>query len=264
MKIAQAVYGPSMRPRFETGDLGGEADLVLAFGAAHLLAERPEFDRLRSRHPQAILVACSSSLSICGTRVLENSLVATAIRFDATRLHIASLDVPRAGLSGAAGQALADALPRRNLSHVLAFGDALSIDAAAFSSAIGAGLPPGVGLGGWLAGSGDSRPGFVCADRPAASGTVVLLGFYGQRLRITSGRCTVDARGAQLAILAASGEEGGTPKGAIEEEAQGARTMLGEHVALAGFPARDELDVRPAAAQRAIHGRLSLTAISEP
>jgi hypothetical protein len=272
MKIAQAVFGPSMRPRFERGDLGGEADLVLLFGAADALAESGQFERMRARHPQAIVVACSSRLGICGTHALENSLVETAVRFERTTLHIASLEVPGARHSGAAGVMLADALPRRGLSHVLVFGDALAIDAAAVSAAIRAGLPAAVGVSGWLTGgSRDAWPALVCADRPAASGVVVLLGLYGPALSVAAGVSACgckgappEAAGAQFAIVAGAGAQGDGLKPVMEADARNARLLLGEQAALAGFAAHAELCAVPPAPCCALHGvASSLTVLSE-
>ncbi len=71
------------------GGAGSGAQLVLLFGATSRLREQAHFEQLRAWYPAALIVGCSTSGEICGTEVRDDSLVATALWFEHTTLHMA-------------------------------------------------------------------------------------------------------------------------------------------------------------------------------
>ncbi len=87
-----------------------DADLVLVFGGTDRL-DAQRLAELRTRYPAAVLFGCSTSGEILGVHVHEDTVVASAIHFDHTRLHLASQAVPDAEHSHSAGQELGAQLP---------------------------------------------------------------------------------------------------------------------------------------------------------
>jgi hypothetical protein len=78
------------------------AQLVIFFGAREALADRAIPDALRSMYPDAYLLGCSTAGEICGTAVRDDSVVATAIRFDHTAVRAAYRSLADASKSKAA------------------------------------------------------------------------------------------------------------------------------------------------------------------
>src|SRR6266511_6344068 len=85
MKIEQSGWtaGRGWEPA-TPGALGESAQLVLVFGATALLQDSRHIQDIREAYPNAHVLGCSTAGEICGTRVLDDSIVATAIRFDFT------------------------------------------------------------------------------------------------------------------------------------------------------------------------------------
>jgi hypothetical protein len=187
MRIEQRVW--SKGGWTPGGELDGEAQLVLLFGGTEVLAERDWQPELQRTQPQAILFGCSTAGEICGTRVRDDTVVATAIRFDATRLevrHTHLQDVDDA--SERAGAALTEALPTEGLRHVLVLSDGQRVNGSELVRGMLRHLPPGVQVTGGLAGDGArfERTLVLVDDEPRA-GVVAVLGLYGEALRIGYG-----------------------------------------------------------------------------
>jgi hypothetical protein len=150
---------------------------------------------LRSAYPAAHLLGCSTAGEICGTRVTDDSLVATAVRFERTSLQTAKVDLREHTDSFAAGAALAAALPvaepgkpGERLVHVLVFSDGLHINGSDLVRGLVSRLPADVAVTGGLAGDGE-RFGetLVLSNETASEHTVAALGLYGPRIRIGYG-----------------------------------------------------------------------------
>lgn len=167
--------------------LGESAQLVLVFGSTRALEAGAELDRVRGWYPRAILMGCSTAGEICGTRVLDDSLTATAVHFADTRLRLAHAIVGNGG-SREAGTALARDLEGDELAYVLLLSDGLRVNGSDLADGLRGALPEGVVVTGGLAGDGDRfHRTLLCADGPPAEGIVAALGFYGRRLRVGCG-----------------------------------------------------------------------------
>jgi hypothetical protein len=168
--------------------LAESAQLVLTFGSPRALEATGGLDRLRGWYPRAILMGCSTAGEICGTRVLDDSLTATAVHFEDTRLRLAHTKVGNGRDSREAGAALARELEHQGLAYVLLLSDGLRVNGSDLAGGLRAELPAGVIVTGGLAGDGDRfHRTLLCADAPPAEGLVAALGFYGRRLRVGCG-----------------------------------------------------------------------------
>ena len=216
------------------GGLTG-AQLVLLFGGTRLLRERLGLRELRGAYPGAHLMGCSTSGEILGTAVGDDTLVATAVRFDRARVAGASARIGDASESRAVGERLARALPAEGLLHVFVLSDGLRVNGSELVAGLTGALPASVTVTGGLSGDGALfQQTLVVYDGDPAPDTVAALGFYGEDLRVGFGSLGGwDPFGPERKVTRSSGNvlfelDGGS---ALELY----RKYLGEHAA--GLPA---------------------------
>lgn len=166
----------------------GDAQLVLAFGAKATLADPARLAEVRAAYPNAKVVGGSTAGEIAGTRVLDGSLVTTAVRFERSTLATSSIDLAPGEGSAPAGERLAGKLPRDGLAHVFVVSDGQQVNGSELVRGMAAALPPGVAVTGGLAGDGaDFRSTLTVTDEGPRSGRLVALGLYGPRLKVGFG-----------------------------------------------------------------------------
>jgi hypothetical protein len=190
MYVGRSVYTPTLGWSPIQGDLptGERADLVLAFGARSVLSDPQALDGVAARHPGAHVFGCSTAGEIAGTRVLDDSLVTTAVRFEHTRMVSADAAISAPEQSGAVGQALAAQLPPEGLVHVFVLSDGLCVNGSELVAGLSRGLPPGVVITGGLSADGALfSETLVCAGGRAGRGRVGVIGLYGDRLKVGVG-----------------------------------------------------------------------------
>jgi hypothetical protein len=162
-----------------------DAHLALVFGAPERLAGAEVFADVRRAHPDAHVVICSTAGEISGRRVLDGSVVVTAITFDHTEVRAAAVDVADAAGSHDAGARLAAAVQGEGLRHVLVLSDGLRINGTELARGLRAGLSDGVAVTGGLSADG-ARFERTCVglDAPPREGVIAAIGFYGPRLEV--------------------------------------------------------------------------------
>ncbi|HVZ40659.1 MAG TPA: FIST N-terminal domain-containing protein [Candidatus Kapabacteria bacterium] len=172
------------------GDLTGHdaAQLVLAFGSTRQIGNPDRFDELRAFYPDAHIVSCSTAGEILGESFHEDSIVATAIRFRATRLLASSLSIAECKGSYAAGRELAGRMEQEGLAHLLVISDGQQINGSELVRGLEAGVGPQVTITGGLAGDGmHFMQTLAGLNVPASEGNVVVVAFYGDALNIGFG-----------------------------------------------------------------------------
>jgi len=172
--------------------LRSEADdrsqFVMVFGATRLLQERKLLGDIRKSYPKALLLGCSTAGEIEGIRVLDNSLVVTAVHFDHTEVRLASTEIRGAEDSYSAGARIAGELRKDGLVHVFALSDGLSVNGSELVKGLAANIPEHVQVTGGLAGDADRfRHTLVLHGEEAHEGIVAVVGFYGDRLKASCG-----------------------------------------------------------------------------
>lgn len=164
------------------------AQLVIFFGAREALADPAILDALRSMYPDAFLLGCSTAGEICGTAVRDDSVVATAIRFDHTVVRAAYRPLADASKSKAVGEQLARDLVAEDLLHVFVLAEGLKVNGSELVKGLRDGLPSSVAVTGGLAADGARfEHTVVYMDGQMIDGAVAAVGFYGDRLRIGYG-----------------------------------------------------------------------------
>jgi hypothetical protein len=170
------------------GALGASAQLVLVFGATELLRDSWHIQHIRQAYPRAHVLGCSTAGEICGTRVFDDSLIATAVHFEDTALQAGKIDLSEVPDSLRAGERLALALDHTGLVHVLVISDGTRVNGSELVRGLSGHLPPHVAITGGLAGDGARfDQTLVCLDGMPESGQVAVIGFYGTRLKVGYG-----------------------------------------------------------------------------
>lgn len=187
MKVEQVRWseGEGWRPQ-PPGSLP-DAQLVLVFGSTARLEQSREIRTLLAAYPVARLVGCSTAGEIEGVRVLDDSLVVTAVHFDHSRITGTAIELT-AGSSFEAGETLARNLAADDLAHVFVLSEGLQVNGSALVAGLRGNLPPGVTVSGGLSGDGVAMERTVVLwGDAAASGRAVAIGFHGKRLRVGVG-----------------------------------------------------------------------------
>jgi len=211
------------------GKLGATAQLVLLFGSPACLKQTAWQDDIRSAYPYAHHLGCSTAGEIYGTEVTDETLVATAIAFEHTRLQGASLKLGSVSDSYQAGEQLANSLPHESLVHVLVISDGQNVNGSELVMGLTQHLPQGVTLTGGLAGDGDRfQETLVLWDSPPEPNTIAVIGLYGDRIKVGFGSLGGwDAFGPERVVSRSTGnilyELDGQPALALYKK------YLGEH-----------------------------------
>ncbi len=189
MKIEQRRWTEATGWVLDTPEtLGDSAQLVLVFGSTATLREQKHFQDIKQAYPGAYIFGCSTAGEICGTQVIDDALVTTAVHFDYTQLKHAHTSLSEAGDSFRAGELLASTLEKEALVHVFVISDGLKVNGSELVEGLVTHLPPEVAVTGGLAGDGGRfEHTLVCSGRLPEEGTIAVLGFYGTRLKVGYG-----------------------------------------------------------------------------
>jgi hypothetical protein len=244
-----------------------DAALVLLFGDSAALADARLARDAQAAYPGAVVAGGSTAGEIAGTRVRDDTAVATAVRFGATRVRAAEVAMPtgREGGDGsaAAGEALARQLPPQDLAHVLVFSDGLHVNGSELVRGMSRALPPRVAITGGLAGDGARfQRTFTVGPQGVHMGHVVAVGLYGKAIRVGFGSLGGwDPFGPMRTVTRSRGnilqELDGRPALALY------KTYLGDHAK--GLPAAGllfPLNVRAPGASKAV--TRTILGVSEP
>jgi len=140
---------------------------------------------IRQRYPNAYVCGTSTAGEIVGREVRDDSVLVTAIALERAELRAAEVTIDNAGDSFAAGQRLAESLPHDGLVHTFVLSDGLGVNGTDLVRGLAASLPAAVGTTGGRAGDGERfARTYVCAGGSVAERRSVLVGFYGDRLRV--------------------------------------------------------------------------------
>jgi len=170
------------------GRLGESADLVLLFGSTAAFKERASIASLQQAYPKALILGCTTAGEICGTQVTDDTLVATAVDFEATEIKGACIKMSDVPNSFEAGKRLAESLDKTGLVHVFVLSDGLQVNGSELVSGLTKCLPPDVIVTGGLSGDGArfQETLVMCCGAPEP-GTVAAVGLYGDRLKVGYG-----------------------------------------------------------------------------
>jgi hypothetical protein len=158
---------------------------VFVFGARRLLQAGRPVDELRDHFKGAAILGCSTSGEIVSETVVDDSIIATAVNFEHTRLRAASAAITEAKSSYEVGGELARQLKDASLRHVFVLSDGLNVNGSDLARGLASGVSEGVSITGGLSGDGtDFAETWVITDDAAGSQRVAAVGLYGDHLRV--------------------------------------------------------------------------------
>jgi len=187
MQIEQTTWIEGHEVHQSQFNLRDTAQLVLAFGSGAQL-QNGALAELRQRYPNATFLGCSTAGEIRDTRVFDDSLVATAVRFASTRTRRACVTISNGDKSRDAGRDIARQLLAPDLVHVLVLSDGLTVNGSELASGMAEALPARVSVTGGLSADGDRfKETLVISDGDPRPGIVAAVGLYGGDLRVGCG-----------------------------------------------------------------------------
>lgn len=161
--------------------------LVLGFGEKQLL-QQDFYAKAREKFPDAHILLCSTAGEIFNTEVMDDSVSVTAISFNNTPLHTASVSITDYADSFQAGAALIHELEQEDLRYVLVISDGGKVNGSELIRGIESVVQHRIPITGGLAGDGP-RFESTCVglnEQPIA-GRIAAIGFYGDAIRIGHG-----------------------------------------------------------------------------
>lgn len=190
MKTAQYKFTAEQGWNFINGnDSINDANLVLVFGSTANIKNADNLNELKSKFTNAIFLGSSTSGEISDVNVFDDTIIATAILFERTKIEYKSIEIADASNSYEAGSKLIEMLDKQDLSHVFVLSDGLNVNGSELVKGLRAYLPEGVSVTGGLAGDGPNfKETFIVTDNAnSKSKTIVALGFYGSNIKIGYG-----------------------------------------------------------------------------
>jgi hypothetical protein len=163
------------------------ADVVLYFFGPGLEDLPTRLAELGEKFPKAHMVGCSTGGEIIGDEVFDNSLVASAVHFERTPIHVAKVEI--AGDSSRdVGRRLGARFPTEELRGLFVLSDGTGINGSDLIRGLQDTLGTGVTITGGLAGDGaDFRITYVGANDLPQPGRVAAIGFYGDSVVVGHG-----------------------------------------------------------------------------
>jgi hypothetical protein len=189
MKTAQYKWSQrdGWQPSLPTGEVE-RPGVVFIFGARPLIEAGERVSDLRAHFKGATILGCSTSGEIVGDTVVDDSVIATTVGLEHTRLQSASATIGEGKSSYAVGQELAQQLNDASLRHVFVLSDGLHVNGSDLARGLASGVSEGVSITGGLAGDGANfTETWVIAGDAAGPQRVAVIGLYGEGLRIGYG-----------------------------------------------------------------------------
>jgi hypothetical protein len=165
-----------------------EYQLVLVFAGRHILESPAHLAGVRNAYPYATVVSGSTSGEISGRQVFDDSIVATAIHLEKTEVKFAIANSINFENSHLLGKNVAEQLPLEGLKYALVISDGGKVNGSELVNAINETLGENVVVTGGMAGDGARfEKTLVGLNENVAEGNVVIIGFYGEHLKVGYG-----------------------------------------------------------------------------
>jgi len=165
-----------------------QADIVFMFGDRDVLKQPGSYTTLKSLYPQAHIVGCSSSGNILGDSISSSAMVATAVSFDSSFVHIAKGELHSDDDIKVKTKEIVAQLPQKDLKHIFILSEGLNINGSALAQGANQAVDKKISITGGLAGDGTLfEETWVIADDVAKQDQIVAVGFYGESISIGSG-----------------------------------------------------------------------------
>jgi len=188
MKISQLIWKDrswvSQGP--DNSDINPQIGFI--FGNIKLYQNTDVFEQVSKIYPTTLFTGCSTAGEIANNEIWDDSLVFTLIEFNKTTVKGDSVLLSDADSIYEAGKMVAKKLPQKELRHIIVLSEGIDVNGSELVRGITEVLPKDVPLTGGLAGDGNRfESTFVLLGSESARNKVVVIGFYGDSIRIGHG-----------------------------------------------------------------------------
>ncbi|MDR3681600.1 MAG: FIST N-terminal domain-containing protein [Flavipsychrobacter sp.] len=189
MKIQQHHFIKGNWKDFPASGFNSDAcSLVLAFGSPEIVVKNEMYFHLKGLYPYADIVIASTSGEILDNDVYDDSVVATAMEFDKTKIVSASIDLQQHLNSYETGKYLMQQLDQPDLASVLIISDGTYINGSELVAGFNENNTRKVPVTGGLAGDAARfSKTYSGLNAVPAQGNVIAIGFYGNAISIGHG-----------------------------------------------------------------------------
>ena len=165
-----------------------EVQSLICFSSRDLLESKEIYAPLKKEFKNAQIITCSTAGEINGKTAEENSAVAVALKFDKTKTEFAIGNIKQSKNSFNLGKSTTEKLTQKNLKYVLVLSDGNLVNGDELVDGIQSVIKPDVVVTGGMAGDGDLfQKTLVGLDSNIKEGNLVLMGFYGDSIKVGSG-----------------------------------------------------------------------------
>lgn len=163
-------------------------DLVLVF-ATHEILTQPDFvPNLTGRFPEALIAGCSTAGQFRTDDVIDDEALISTVHLEHSKVRSATAPMSDSTLSDEAGRILGKELTSPDLAAVLILSDGINCNGSALVEGIASELDEHVTIfGGLAADQSNFEKTVVLSDGKAESKRAVAIGFYGDRLKVSTG-----------------------------------------------------------------------------
>ncbi len=191
MRLSQQVWNAADGwQRIGNGDGNDVTDpqLVMYFAGPGVVSESACFADLKKQFPNAHMIGCTTGGEIVNEDVLDDSIVATAIQFEKTRVKISSAEAKKSEDSFACGQSIGRDLLADDLATIFVLSDGIFVNGSELVRGITEIVGSDVPVTGGMAGDGDRfETTLVGVDTAPVEGLIAAFGLYGDSLVIGHG-----------------------------------------------------------------------------
>jgi len=163
-------------------------DLVLVFATRETLTSDGFVQGLNERFPQALVAGCSTAGQFQSEDIIDDTALISAINFEHSTVRAAIEPMTDPTLSCEAGKKLGVELNANDLVAVLVLSDGTNCNGSALVEGLASALCEKVTIFGGLAADQDKfKETVVLAEGRAESKQAIAIGFYGDRLGVSTG-----------------------------------------------------------------------------
>ena len=165
-----------------------QADLVLAFGERTTLDTLKPYAQLKQKFPNAAIILSSASGQISNSKLVEEQIVVTAIQFEHTPIKSIEIQVDPTHAKNYLGERVKNELVTNELTALLVLSEGSFVNGTDLIEELKAETNHQVPIFGGIAGDGYLfEKTIVGLNRDAVANTIVIVGFYGNRLQFGFG-----------------------------------------------------------------------------
>ena len=188
MFIETLIYSNESWKHNHQFNLSSSADIVFIYGEREAIKKKESFDSIKQLYPNAKIVGCSSSGNILGDTISTAVMVATAVEFEQGFIEIGVERFDTNQNLIEVSQRVVSKLPKKWLKHIYLLSDGLQMNGSDLAKGANQAVDYSLPITGGLAGDGtDFKETWVIANQRATQNTVIAVGFYGEKIHISSG-----------------------------------------------------------------------------